>query len=157
MAMLISNGALLPTLEDPAQEALQSLNMLHGSLIMATVEVRELEEQADQLQMTRAASGAPNRRSGHRRRASRCPRDIRAAGRQDCYPGRGSYRRRPASRTRHCLRYRDFHACNDCAYQRFSIGGASSNGTNPRWFSRRINRRWCHLDQVQGTGEHYYV
>ena len=44
---------LLPPLEDPAQEALQSLRMLHGSLIMATAEGRELEEQADRLQMTR--------------------------------------------------------------------------------------------------------
>jgi peptidoglycan hydrolase-like protein with peptidoglycan-binding domain len=44
---------LLPTLEDPAQEALQSLNVLHWSLIMATGEGRELEEQADRLQMTR--------------------------------------------------------------------------------------------------------
>jgi hypothetical protein len=44
---------LLSTLEDPAQEALRSLNMLHGSLIMATAEGRELEEQADRLQMTR--------------------------------------------------------------------------------------------------------
>jgi len=44
---------LLSPLEDPAQEALQSLNMLHGSLIMATAEGRELEEQADRLQMTR--------------------------------------------------------------------------------------------------------
>jgi hypothetical protein len=44
---------LLPALEDPAQEALQSLTVLHGSLIMATAEGRELEEQADRLQMTR--------------------------------------------------------------------------------------------------------
>jgi hypothetical protein len=49
---------LLSALEDPAQEALQSLNMLHGSLIMATVEGRELEEQADQLQMTREQQAA---------------------------------------------------------------------------------------------------
>jgi len=44
---------VLPALEDPAQEALQSLNVLHGSLILATAEGRELQEQADRLQMTR--------------------------------------------------------------------------------------------------------
>jgi hypothetical protein len=49
---------LLPALEDPALEALQSLNMLHGSLIMATAEGRELEEQADRLQMTREQQAA---------------------------------------------------------------------------------------------------
>ena len=49
---------LLPPLEDPAQEALQSLRMLHGSLIMATSEGRELEEQADRLQMTREQQSA---------------------------------------------------------------------------------------------------
>jgi hypothetical protein len=49
---------LLPALEDPAQEALQSLNILHGSLIMATAEGRELEEQADRLQMTRDQQAA---------------------------------------------------------------------------------------------------
>jgi hypothetical protein len=49
---------LLPALEDPAQEALQSLNILHGSLIMATAEGRELEEQADRLQMTREQQAA---------------------------------------------------------------------------------------------------
>lgn len=49
---------LLSTLEDPAQEALQSLRILHGSLIMATAEGRELEEQADRLQMTREQQSA---------------------------------------------------------------------------------------------------
>jgi hypothetical protein len=49
---------LLPALEDPAQEALQSLIVLHASLIVSTVEGRELEEQADRLQMTREQQGA---------------------------------------------------------------------------------------------------
>ena len=49
---------LLSALEDPAQEALQSLNVLHGALIMATAEGRELEEQADRLQMTRDEEAA---------------------------------------------------------------------------------------------------
>jgi hypothetical protein len=49
---------LLSALEDPAQEALQSLRILHGSLIMATAEGRELEEQSDRLQMTREQQAA---------------------------------------------------------------------------------------------------
>jgi hypothetical protein len=44
---------LLPSLEDPAQEALQSLRTLHGLLIMATAEGIALMEQADRLDMTR--------------------------------------------------------------------------------------------------------
>ena len=54
----IEEGRLLPALEDPAQEALQSLNTLHGSLIMATSEGRELEGQADRLEMTREQQAA---------------------------------------------------------------------------------------------------
>jgi hypothetical protein len=49
---------LLSALEDQAQEALQSLNMLHSSLIVATAEGRELEEQTEQLQMTREQQAA---------------------------------------------------------------------------------------------------
>jgi hypothetical protein len=44
---------LLPSLEDAAQSALESLRTLHGPLILATGEGRELQEQADRLQMTR--------------------------------------------------------------------------------------------------------
>ena len=44
---------LLPSLEDAAQSALDSLLTLHGPLILATGEGRELQEQADRLRMTR--------------------------------------------------------------------------------------------------------
>src|ERR1700737_4607959 len=44
---------LLPSLEDIAQSALDSLLTLHGPLILATAEGRELQEQADRLRMTR--------------------------------------------------------------------------------------------------------
>ncbi len=44
---------LRPPLEDSAQSALESLITLHGPLILATVEGRELQEQADRLRMTR--------------------------------------------------------------------------------------------------------
>lgn len=42
-----------PSLEDEAEAALNSLRALHGSLILATREGRELQEQADRLIMTR--------------------------------------------------------------------------------------------------------
>jgi hypothetical protein len=44
---------LLPSLEDASQSALDSLLTLHGPLILATGEGRELQEQADRLRMTR--------------------------------------------------------------------------------------------------------
>jgi cell division protein FtsZ len=44
---------LRPPLEDSAQSALESLLTLHGPLILATVDGRELQEQADRLRMTR--------------------------------------------------------------------------------------------------------
>jgi hypothetical protein len=44
---------LLPSLEDAAQSALDSLLTLHGPLMLATGEGRELQEQADRLRMTR--------------------------------------------------------------------------------------------------------
>lgn len=47
----ISNR-LAPALEDTQLAALQSLRALHAPLILATVEGRELQEQADRLRMT---------------------------------------------------------------------------------------------------------
>ena len=44
---------LLPSLEDAAQSALDFLLTLHGPLILATGEGRELQEQADRSRMTR--------------------------------------------------------------------------------------------------------
>jgi hypothetical protein len=44
---------LEPALEDAALAALQSLRRLHGPLILATADGRELQEQADRLLMTR--------------------------------------------------------------------------------------------------------
>lgn len=45
-------------LEDAAQEALQSVLDLHGPLILATAEGRELSEQADQFRLTREEQAA---------------------------------------------------------------------------------------------------
>ena len=47
-----------PTLEDTAHAALQAWRTLHAPLILATAEGRELQEQADQLRMTRAEQSA---------------------------------------------------------------------------------------------------
>ena len=44
---------LAPELEDEPLTALQSLRSLHAALILATVEGRELQEQADRMRMTR--------------------------------------------------------------------------------------------------------
>ena len=46
------DGRLRPSLEDTAQSALESLLTLHGPLLLATAEGRELQEQADRLRMT---------------------------------------------------------------------------------------------------------
>ncbi len=53
----ISNR-LAPVLEDADLAALQSLRALHAPLILATVEGRELQEQADRLRMTREEQAA---------------------------------------------------------------------------------------------------
>jgi hypothetical protein len=53
----ISNR-LTPALEDTTLAALQSLRALHAPLILATVEGRELQEQADRLRMTREEQAA---------------------------------------------------------------------------------------------------
>lgn len=44
---------ILPSLEDAAQAALETVLTLHGPLILATAEGRELMEQADRLRLTR--------------------------------------------------------------------------------------------------------
>jgi hypothetical protein len=44
---------LQPALEDPAQAALDSLLTLHGPLILATADGRELSEQAERMRLTR--------------------------------------------------------------------------------------------------------
>lgn len=49
---------LAPALEDAAHAALQAWRTLHAPLILATAEGRELQEQADQLRMTRAEQSA---------------------------------------------------------------------------------------------------
>jgi hypothetical protein len=49
---------LVPALEDAALAALQELRTLHAPLILATSEGRELQEQADRLQMTREEQAA---------------------------------------------------------------------------------------------------
>lgn len=49
---------LAPSLEDASLAALQALRTLHAALILATMEGRELQEQADSLRMTRAEQAA---------------------------------------------------------------------------------------------------
>lgn len=54
---------MAPALEDEPLSALQALRNLHGPLILATGEGRELQEQADRLQMTREQQDVVQRAS----------------------------------------------------------------------------------------------